>query len=182
MAHRALDGRLEPIAGSGQPLTHEARAAAEATSKAQGKPIDGAPHFALVQHRQFRRVRRGGGTHVGHEVAERDVVLVANCRDGGHLHGGEGAANPLVVEGAQVLARASPSPHDADIGVETVDEPERPHQFAHRVVALYPCTNDQNSDGGPASLCHRDDVMQCRPLHAGHHRQCRGVPRQRSLA
>ena len=146
----------------------------EAAGEAQREAIHRTAHLALVGHRQLRRIGWRRRAHVGDEVAQRDVALVSHSRDRGNLHRGEGAAHLLLIERAQVLARAPAATHDAHVGVEQVDRAQRAHQFGHRIAALHPGADHQDPHRRPSAPRDRDDVVQRRALEARHHGEGRG--------
>ncbi len=71
-----------------------------------------------------------GGAHVGDEVGDGEVHLVAHGGDHRHLGGRDGPGQHLVVEGPQVLERAAAAAHDDHVHaaqrVQLARRPGRP--------------------------------------------------------
>ena len=102
------------------------------TAERLARAVEPGEELAEVGHDEPRGHARRGGAHVGDEVAQRRVLLVADRRDDRHRAGGDGAHDPLVAERQQVLeAAAAAREHDhvdagrAQTSPSAVDERRR---------------------------------------------------------
>ena len=106
---QARVGRLEPLAAA---LEDPARAAAEAGVRA----VEGGAELGEIRHDEAPGDRRRRGAHVGGEVDERRVLLVADRGDDRHGAGGDGAHEALVRERQQILEAAAAAGDDDHVG------------------------------------------------------------------
>ena len=98
-----------------------------------------------VGHGQLRGDRGRGRSAVAGELRQRHVGLVSHAHDDRARMGGDGAHDRLVVEGPQVLKRASATGHDDDVdGTSAVrvgpaaQAAEGPHDRTLGTLALDP--------------------------------------------
>src|SRR5581483_9323231 len=60
-----------------------------------------------IGHYELGRPGRGGCTRIRDEIGNREIDLVADARDDRNRTGPDGACQPLIVEGPQILERAA---------------------------------------------------------------------------
>jgi hypothetical protein len=121
-------------------------------------------------HGEFRRGGRRRRAHVGGEVDQRPIGLVADGGDEGDRAAGDRPDRHLLVEAPQVLERAAAARHDQHVGprnlaafgqcVEAVDRPgdlgrgrvalhaHRPHHHPHRKTVGEPVQNVADDGAG----------------------------------
>ena len=101
--------------------------------------------------------RRGGGrrgAHVGGEIAERRVLLVADRRDDGHVASGDRAHDAFVGERKQVLEAAAAAGEDDHVGTAPTEVADRRADRSGRARALDVGLGDERrSRVGSAGRC-----------------------------
>ena len=70
---------------------------------------------SFARHDELRRRRRRRRAHVGHEVGDRHVGLVADRRDDRHRHARDRARDDLFVERPEILDRTAAAADDDDV-------------------------------------------------------------------
>src|SRR5262249_59727989 len=89
-------GATESLAGGLQPLCVPVEGAARAGSEGGPGEVEPLAELAEVRNDEPRCSSWRGGAHVGGEVAERGVLLVADGRDDRHWTGRDRADEPFV--------------------------------------------------------------------------------------
>ena len=97
---------------------------------------------------------------IGDEIADRDVDLVADRRDGRNAARGDGARHPFVVERRKIFARSAAAPDDHEVGAAPpIHAVECAAQLLARRVALDCRRNRDESHCRPAPAHDSDDVV-----------------------
>ena len=159
--HRAADHPAQPAAEIGQRVGHR----------------------ALLLHHQLGGVGGRGGAHVGDEVGDREVHLVADRRDHRDLGGGDRAGQHLVVERPQVLERAAPPSHDDHVdAAERVELADALGHLGGGAVALDAGRRQHDVDLAEALADDPQHVADGGAAGRGHDADLAREPRQRALA
>ena len=136
----------------------------------------------LDRHRQLGGGGRGRRAQVGDEVGDREVGLVPDGGDHRHAAGDDGARHRLLVEGPEILQRATAARDDDDVDVvDRLQAPQRRGDRQRRALSLHGRGRDQNRQRKP-TVGDPDDVAHDRPLRRGHDAEPARQKRQRPLA
>ncbi len=101
--------------------------------------------------------------HLGDEVRDRDIDLVADGTDHRNRRSGDRAREHLLVERPQVLRRAAAPSDDDDVRETAVaDRAQCAGEVAGGVLALHPRGREQHARPGRPRLDHVQDVRQRR--------------------
>jgi hypothetical protein len=81
--------------------------------KRSSEHIDSPPKIDNIWHNQFRGRARRWRAQVGHEIANRKINFVTDCRDDWHANIGNCSRDDLFIERPQILnAAATPGDHN----------------------------------------------------------------------
>ncbi len=125
---------------------------------------------------------RGGGAHVGDQVRQRHVDLVADGADHRHRAAGDCANHRLFIESRQIFVRPAATPDDEEL------DPGQPAEPANRLGDLdrgrraLHLARREHDRRGKAALDHPHDVTQCGPGRRGDHPDPARQPGQLALA
>ena len=163
-----VSARDHPVVGAAQrrPRRERLQALASAHDDALGaaagaraQPLDVLELLAGVGHDQARRVGGRRRAAVGHEIAQRDVALVADGRDDDRGAGRDRTAEPFVRERQQVLQRAATTGDHDHVDVRAgVERRQRAHDLGHGTVALHGRLREDEARRGQAGAGVADHV------------------------
>jgi len=115
--------------------------------------------IAAAGNDQLGRRRRGGSPHIGDEIGDGEVDLVAHGAHNGDARGKDGPGHPLVVEGHEVFQRAPSPGHDDHVNAgRFVEEAEGVDDLAGGLDTLHPYGGHQDIHRGEAALRDVQDV------------------------
>jgi len=173
---RCLHCRLQPVAGSGQPLRTQTGSPAKPRGQSSREVVQNSNDVPAVGHGQLGRGRGGGGADVGHQIGEGDVHFVPDGRDRGNPDRCQGPAHCLTVERGQIFTATTASAYDAEVYPRNaVHQPQGLHQLTDCTFTLDPGAHDQNPRARPALAGDGDHIVQCGAVPAGDQRNDRGV-------
>src|SRR6266849_3762892 len=140
-----------------------------------------------LQVREHGRQLLGGGAWSGSakirdKVGNGEVHLVPNRGDDRLGTSGDRSGDDLLIEGPQILHRASTSGEDNDIDVGASQTADRPHHLPGGAIALDPCVAHQHREPGVTAMQDAKKIAKRGATDAGHHadpaRQKRNRPRR----
>jgi hypothetical protein len=173
--HRPGPQRVEAGLLAGQP-------AAERLPEPVPSRVDEPELVGDVGDDKLGGVGRGGGAHVGDEVEQRLVLLVADRGDNGRAHHMDGADQRLVRERQQVLDRATTAGDDDHVDLGVALQPrERLHHLGGGALTLHGGVGDLEGDVRPAAPGVVEHVALGGRLRRGDQSDPVGEERQRPL-
>ncbi|MCY1413761.1 hypothetical protein D9M71_291980 [compost metagenome] len=115
----------------------------------------------------MRRQQFGGGggrrrAHVGDEIADRHVGLVADRADDGRRAGGDGARHGFLVEAPEVFQRAAATGQDQRVEALRVGQLQGADDLPGGLAALHGGGDQGQLDLRRAAAEHADDVADHR--------------------
>ena len=108
-------GKSRPAIQLMHPRLEARDQSAHGAGEALAQPLDVGAEIFLARHDDLRGGRRRRRAHVGGEVGDREVDLVADGRDDWHRRGDDGSRDDFFVERPQVLDRAAAAADDDDV-------------------------------------------------------------------
>lgn len=129
---------VQAQAGAVGALHRLAQALALQVPQARVQHAQAVQQVLALRHQQLGGHRRRGRAHVGGEVGQAEVGLVADGRNHRHLRRGDGARQPLVVERPQVFQRAAAAGEDDHVvTLRGLGALQHRHDLLGRAVALH---------------------------------------------
>jgi hypothetical protein len=129
------------------------------------------------------RRRRRGRAHVGDEVGDGEVDLVADRAHRRHRAGRERARHHLFVERPQVLEAAAASRHHHHLHPSLLASAgDAAGDFPRRALALHARRHDEHGQVGKAPVQDAQEIVHCRAAGAGHEGDAPRKVRQLALA
>ncbi len=178
--------RLRTAQAAGQPVDRLG-AAVQLPAQRRGQRVPAERHIAqhagAVGADQFGGAGRRGRAHVGDEIDDGDVGLVADARHDGKVRCRHGARDRLFVEGPQVFdAAAAPAQDDHIDFRPRVDDVEHGRDPFGRAGALHRYGIDHHRHMRRAPAQRGQHIPQRRRLQRGHHPDRMRMAWQRALA
>ena len=144
--------------------------------------LQGPQQFRHVRYGDFRRIGRRRCPPVGHKVADGHVRLMPHGGDDGDLRVIDGPGHPLIVEGPQVLQRASAAAGDEHIRqVVAVCIADGAHDLRRCLHSLYPHWQQQHLGDGIPAAQDTDHVVYRRARRRSNNGDALGIAGQRLL-
>ncbi len=112
-----------------------------------------------IGHDDLRGRGRRRRAHVGDEIGDGEIDLVADAADDGDGRGGDGARHRLVVEGPQILERAAAAGQNEHVALgPPAGQAYCRHDLRGGRCALHGHGIDQHRNRGEAPRQHVQDV------------------------
>ena len=177
-ARRATEPLVHPVEPAPLALEAPARSPLEAGARA----VEPLQQLNQVGNEEPTGHARGRGAHVGGEVAERRVLLVADRADDRHRAVGDRPHETFVAERQQILEAAAASRHDDHVDAFAAERAQRLDDRTRGARALDVGLRDEHVRRREAGRDGGQDVALGGGVVAGNEADPRGQQRQRPHA
>ncbi len=138
------------------------QAFAHAQQQALAQACQTLANIRTAGRQQLRSRRRCGRAHIGDEVGDGYVGLVADGADDRRLAGGHGTGDGLFVEAPEVFQRTAATRQDQRIEAATIGQFDGTHDLWRRLAALDGGGHQCQRHMGRSAAEHGDDVANHR--------------------